>query len=197
VKCNENFTELYDALDGVAQSGANRDITSLSGLTTALSISQGGTGAKNAAEAREHLSAAQSGKNEDITELVGLKTALSVTQGGTGAESGADACLNIGALALSAVNLSSGTILRNGNMPNIAEIDAEKSVQGPLMLSNAGNNHASAVITLHRDGLFGCHLGIDTDNQLKIGGWSMGRVAHRIYHEGNIIRTADGTLKAV
>ncbi|MHB9329463.1 tail fiber domain-containing protein [Phytobacter ursingii] len=39
----------------LAKKGANSDITSLSGLTTALSISQGGTGAKTAADARTAL----------------------------------------------------------------------------------------------------------------------------------------------
>ena len=39
----------------LAKKGANSDITSLSGLKTALSIEQGGTGAKNVAEARTNL----------------------------------------------------------------------------------------------------------------------------------------------
>ncbi|HIC7828131.1 TPA: phage tail protein [Enterobacter hormaechei] len=39
----------------LAKKGANSDITSLSGLTTALSIAQGGTGAKNASGARAEL----------------------------------------------------------------------------------------------------------------------------------------------
>ena len=39
----------------LAQKGANSDITSLSGLTTALSIAQGGTGAKTASDARTNL----------------------------------------------------------------------------------------------------------------------------------------------
>ena len=39
----------------LAKKGANRDITTLSGLTTALSISQGGTGDKTAAGARTNL----------------------------------------------------------------------------------------------------------------------------------------------
>ena len=43
------------AQKSLAKKGANSDITSLSGLTTALSISQGGTGAKNAADARTNL----------------------------------------------------------------------------------------------------------------------------------------------
>ena len=57
----------------LAKKGANSDITSLSGLTTALSISQGGTGAKNASDARANLGAAKSGDNEDITLIRGLK----------------------------------------------------------------------------------------------------------------------------
>nr|WP_279116758.1 tail fiber domain-containing protein [Enterobacter soli] len=39
----------------LAKKGANSDITSLSGLTTALSVGQGGTGAKTAADARTNL----------------------------------------------------------------------------------------------------------------------------------------------
>ena len=42
-------------LNGKAGAGANSDITSLSGLTTALSIDQGGTGASDAATSRTNL----------------------------------------------------------------------------------------------------------------------------------------------
>lgn len=44
---------------------------------------------------------------------------------------------------------------------------------------------APAVIALHRPGAFGAYLGLDTDNQLKIGGWSMGAKAHVLWHAGN------------
>lgn len=43
------------AMLGAAGSGANSDITSISGLTTALSIAQGGTGGKTAAEVRANI----------------------------------------------------------------------------------------------------------------------------------------------
>lgn len=70
----------------LAKKGANSDITSLTGLTTALSIQQGGTGGKTAAEARNKIGAASSGNNGDITSITGLTTALSIEQGGTGAK---------------------------------------------------------------------------------------------------------------
>ncbi|HAV3030053.1 TPA: phage tail protein, partial [Acinetobacter baumannii] len=50
-------------------------------------ISQGGTGATTAAEARNNLGAAEKGVNTDITELKGLTTVLSIAQGGTGGNS--------------------------------------------------------------------------------------------------------------
>lgn len=42
---------------GAAASGVNRDIKQITGLTTALSVAQGGTAAKNAGDARTNLSA--------------------------------------------------------------------------------------------------------------------------------------------
>ncbi|MBA6068592.1 hypothetical protein [Pseudomonas mosselii] len=51
---------------GAAKSGANNDITALSGLTTALSISQGGTGGNTPAEARSGLQL-KTGAVTDVT----------------------------------------------------------------------------------------------------------------------------------
>lgn len=50
-----SWGNITTALNSKASSGANSDIKSLSGLTTALSIAQGGTGAKNAADAVKNL----------------------------------------------------------------------------------------------------------------------------------------------
>jgi hypothetical protein len=52
-----------------AASGANSDITSITGLTTALTVAQGGTGSTTAGGARTNLGAAASGSNADITAL--------------------------------------------------------------------------------------------------------------------------------
>jgi hypothetical protein len=60
----------------------------LSGVTitsiTDLAVTDGGTGASTATNARTNLSAAKSGANSDITSITGLTTALTVAQGGTG-----------------------------------------------------------------------------------------------------------------
>jgi len=53
-------------------------------LTNDLAVTDGGTGASTAANARTNLSAASSGANSDITSITGLTTALTVAQGGTG-----------------------------------------------------------------------------------------------------------------
>jgi hypothetical protein len=74
----------FQCNSSIATSGANSNITSLSGLSTPLSVGQGGTGATTASGARTNLVAAGSGANSDITSLSGLTTPLSVSQGGTG-----------------------------------------------------------------------------------------------------------------
>ena len=80
-----------DPVLGAAASGANSDITSISGLTTSLTVAQGGTGGANASTARTNLGAAASGANSDITSISGLTTALTVAQGGTGGANAATA----------------------------------------------------------------------------------------------------------
>ncbi|QEM42584.1 putative tail fiber protein [Shigella phage SGF2] len=66
-------------------------------LSSALpvTVSQGGTGATTADDARLALIAAKSGDNYDITSLHNLTTALSMEQGGTGATSETAARVNL------------------------------------------------------------------------------------------------------
>lgn len=60
----------------------------------------------------------------------------------------------------------------------------------------AGN---AAYMQFHRPGQYAVRFGLDTDNKLKVGGWSLGAVAHEIWHAGtftpgNYLARAGGTM---
>lgn len=121
-----------------AASGANSDITSLTGLTTALSVAQGGTGSTTASAARTALSAAASGSNTDITSLsapaLGAATATTQSPGdnttkvSTTAFVTAAVAANVPTFAnpsatigLSAVNGAATTSMRSDAAPAIGQ----------------------------------------------------------------------------
>lgn len=64
--------------------GSNVVDADTGGISTPVSIADGGTGSTTAGGARVNLSAAASGANSDITSLSGLTTALAPAYGGTG-----------------------------------------------------------------------------------------------------------------
>ena len=87
-----------------AASGSNADITELTALSTALSISQGGTGGKTANAARTNLGIGTLGaQNASAVAITGGSIAgindLAIADGGTGASSAATARVNLGAKA--------------------------------------------------------------------------------------------------
>jgi hypothetical protein len=47
------------------------------------------------------------------------------------------------------------------------------------------NSTGAAFMTFHRTGSYASYFGLDTDNVWKVGGWSAGAVAYKIWHEGN------------
>lgn len=110
------------AIGGLARKGANSDITELKGLSTALSIDQGGTGATKAEDARTNLGLGTFVTQEDQSIVYGPSrdhalvvrkdewgvvvsdngnpVPLGTRYGGTGATTGDywGACTNIGAI---------------------------------------------------------------------------------------------------
>ena len=69
-----------------------------------------------------------------------------------------------------------------GNRGNISLLGRA----GQIEVFTEGDN--AAAITFHRIGQFGVNFGVDNDNQLRCGGWSMGETRHLIWHEGNFSR---------
>ena len=47
------------------------------------------------------------------------------------------------------------------------------------------NSTGAAFMTFHRTGSYASYFGLDTDNVWKVGGWSAGAVAYKIWHAGN------------
>lgn len=48
-----------------------------------------------------------------------------------------------------------------------------------------GATAGAAFMTFHRPGAHAAHIGLDTDNFWKVGGWYMGAVAYKLWHEGS------------
>lgn len=74
--------------------------------------------------------------------------------------------------AKSIVAISGGTI-SGGNGSTGLQAEARDSASAAYML-------------FHRPGIHAFHLGMDTDNQLKVGGFSLGNISYTVWHQGNL-----------
>lgn len=61
-----------------------------------------------------------------------------------------------------------------------------ESTGAGTLLEVISSGPGAAAIAFHRSGVFAAYIGIDTDNRLKIGGWSMGANAYEIWHQGRV-----------
>lgn len=121
---------------GAAASGANSDISSLSGLSIPLSIGQGGTGGNTAGAARTNLQAAILGNNSDILSMLGLTGALQApTQVNDAA---GNEVLRFGSTA-SAVNEVTVNNAATGNGPAVSATGGDANVDLNLIPKGTGS----------------------------------------------------------
>ena len=135
---------------GNAKVGANADITSLNGLTTALSVAQGGTASTTAAAARTALSAAASGANADITSMTALAT-INRTGGtaikGTNTNDSAAAGY-VGEYIESTIAVGAAVSLTTGVVTNITSISltaGDWDVSGVILMDSGVTTNVTRV----------------------------------------------------
>lgn len=85
-------------------------------------------------------------------------------------------------LKLAGGTAMTGTLVSRSVTGAIAQSGGSLGALEVMGTSGAGN---AAFMSFHRPGVYAAYFGLDTDNQWKVGGWSAGAVAYKIWHEGN------------
>lgn len=84
----------------------------------------------------------------------------------------------------------SGTLTIAGSTGIIGVNTGYTGASIDVQASGSGIDSNAAYITFHRPSKYAVRFGLDTDNVLKVGGWSMGNVAYPIITSNNIANYA-------
>lgn len=161
-------------IGGLARKGANSDITELKGLTTALSIAQGGTGATTAADVRTNLGLGTSAiLNARTNESYPADGVLTVGQYGIGAQNQP--------LTTDFKTIDRGGIFSGAGSAGVNFYNAYAPV---LVMSRYSS---SAMQAIQADNTT---LAFNIKDRNGWRGWV------KLYSENNTTRASDGTLKA-
>lgn len=175
-------------IGALARKGANSDITELKGLTTALSIAQGGTGAKTAADARSNLGLGSSAtkdvgdSGDNVVMANNLHAAFMKATPMLVSNQASDFGSNFNLLPIgdSAIGLNASIGMASG--PGITG-------QHWAILSQYGWEHKFLIDWIYSGSAV--HLGTRFYNASgEVTGWTI------FYNNRNTTKASDGTLKA-
>lgn len=152
-----NVEELRSNI-GAAGRGVNADITSLTGLTTALSVAQGGTGGKTQTDARVGLGLGS----------VSVENVVPVSKGGTGGATAADARSGLGLGSAATENIVPVT---KGGTGGANATDARAGL-GLTIVANKTDSATGRVMTTGYAGI-GCAPGNNPPALTDMSGLSL------------------------
>jgi len=180
------------SVDNTADSAKN--VLGATKLTTARTIGLSGDVSGSAsfdgsANATITATVADDSHNHVISNVDGLQTALNGKLSTTGKAADADKLDGIDSTGFvqTAGSTMSGLLATKTNNASFAG-------SNDTTFSVRGSTSYPAAMSFHRAGAYGVNFGLDTDNKLKVGGWSMGGV-HEILHTGNV--TLSGTTLTI
>ncbi|AIL78183.1 phage tail protein [Acinetobacter baumannii] len=163
-------------------------------------ISQGGTGAITAAEARSNLGAAEKGVNTDITEMKGLTTPLSIAQGGTGANSAISAKVALGLGDAGALGYSANAVASLFNKTLVSDWVSVLGLNKFANISHGDWQGGSTANSLYMPMRYGTLMGYHANDSIGTYSWQFfkGVQGHQMsyrYGAGSDAWSAWGHLK--
>jgi hypothetical protein len=193
---NSGNVGIVAAVSATIGSFASANITTLTGTTfgttattqiRANSLAVSATGARW--DANGDIYAVRSGGTSGVIFLGSSGGRYLFYDGSQYYLPGANLAIN-GALAVTANggNYNINAVGIYSTQPTIGYVISGQSIAytsqlGPQILGQGGS---AAAITFHRPGAYAINMGLDTDNVVKIGGWSAGAVAYPVLTSNNV-----------